>query len=75
MDLLRRAVGDKKLTYLGFSYGTYLGEVYANMYPDRVRALAIDGVLDPAAWAGTKKTARAPRWATASARPRAPARP
>ena len=60
MDLLRRAVGDKKLTYLGFSYGSYLGEVYANMYPDRVRALAIDGVLDPAAWAGTKKTAGTP---------------
>lgn len=60
MDLLRRAVGDKKLTYLGFSYGSYLGEVYANMYPDRVRALAIDGVLDPVKWAGTKKTASTP---------------
>lgn len=60
MDLLRRAVGDKKLTYLGFSYGSYLGEVYANMYPDRVRAIAIDGVLDPVQWAGTKKTAKDP---------------
>ena len=60
MDLLRRAVGDKKLTYFGFSYGSYLGEVYANMYPNRVRALAIDGVLDPVAWAGTKKTASTP---------------
>jgi pimeloyl-ACP methyl ester carboxylesterase len=56
MDVLRRAVGDKKLTYLGFSYGSYLGEVYANLYPDRVRALAIDGVLDPVRWAGTKNT-------------------
>lgn len=60
MDLLRRAVGDKKLTYLGFSYGSYLGEVYANLYPDRVRALAIDGVLDPVKWAGTKRTASTP---------------
>ena len=38
MDVLRRMVGDKKLTYLGFSYGTYLGNVYANLFPDRVRA-------------------------------------
>ena len=53
-------MGDKKLTYLGFSYGSYLGEVYANLYPDRVRALAIDGVLDPVKWAGTKKTQSTP---------------
>ncbi|GIF10191.1 alpha/beta hydrolase [Actinoplanes teichomyceticus] len=52
MDVIRRAVGDKKLTYLGFSYGTVLGEYYANMFPDRVRALAIDGNLDPRAWVG-----------------------
>ena len=75
MDLLRRAVGDKKLTYLGFSYGSYLGEVYANLYPDRVRALAIDGVLDPVAWAGTKKTAEHPDRGLDSVRPRARARP
>jgi pimeloyl-ACP methyl ester carboxylesterase len=61
MDVLRRAVGDKKLSYLGFSYGTYLGQVYANIYPDRVRAVAIDGVLDPKAWAGTKATANIPQ--------------
>ena len=60
MDVLRRAVGDKKLTYLGFSYGSYLGEVYANLYPDRVRAIAIDGVLDPVQWAGTKKSQSTP---------------
>lgn len=60
MDVLRRAVGDKKLSYLGFSYGSYLGEVYANLYPDRVRAIAIDGVLDPVKWAGTKKTQKTP---------------
>jgi len=61
MDVLRRAVGDRKLTYLGFSYGTYLGQVYANMFPDRVRAVTIDGVLDPVAWAGTPATASRPQ--------------
>lgn len=54
MEILRRAVGDSKLTYYGVSYGSYLGQVYANLFPDRVRALAIDGVLDPVAWAGTR---------------------
>jgi pimeloyl-ACP methyl ester carboxylesterase len=57
MDVMRRAVGDGKLTYLGFSYGTALGQYYANMFPDRFRAIAIDGVIDPTAWVGTKRTA------------------
>jgi pimeloyl-ACP methyl ester carboxylesterase len=61
MDVLRRAVSDRKLTFLGFSYGTYLGQVYANMFPDRVRALTIDGVVDPVAWAGTPSTASVPQ--------------
>jgi pimeloyl-ACP methyl ester carboxylesterase len=60
MDVLRRAVGDKKLNYFGVSYGSYLGQVYANLFPDRFRALAIDGVLDPVAWAGTKATQNTP---------------
>jgi pimeloyl-ACP methyl ester carboxylesterase len=50
MDLLRAAVGDARLTYLGFSYGTQLGNTYAHMFPDRVRAVALDGVLDPRLW-------------------------
>lgn len=53
MELMRRSVGDRQLTYFGFSYGSYLGQVYANLFPDRFRALAIDGVLDPQRWAGT----------------------
>jgi len=61
MDVLRRTVGDQQLTYLGFSYGTYLGNVYANLFPDRVRAVVIDGVLDPVAWAGTPATASIPQ--------------
>ncbi|HYZ09365.1 MAG TPA: alpha/beta hydrolase [Pseudonocardiaceae bacterium] len=46
LELLRRAVGDEKLTYHGISYGTYLGAVYANLFPGRVRALAFDGSMD-----------------------------
>ncbi|MCO8270754.1 alpha/beta hydrolase [Actinoplanes sp. TRM 88003] len=52
MEMVRRAVGDKKLSYLGFSYGSALGQYYANMYPDWFRALVVDGVLDPTAWVG-----------------------
>jgi pimeloyl-ACP methyl ester carboxylesterase len=57
MDVLRRAVGDRKLSYLGFSYGTALGQYYANMFPDRVRAITIDGVINPVSWTGTPATA------------------
>ncbi|MGV8909444.1 MAG: alpha/beta fold hydrolase [Propionicimonas sp.] len=60
LDVLRRAVGDAKLNYLGFSYGSYLGEVYANLFPDRFRALVIDGVLNPVAYAGTRTTRSLP---------------
>ncbi|MHA3946405.1 alpha/beta hydrolase [Cellulomonas bogoriensis] len=60
MDVLRRMVGDDQLTYLGFSYGSQLGNVYANMFPERVRAVAIDGVLDPEAWVGTDANAGVP---------------
>jgi pimeloyl-ACP methyl ester carboxylesterase len=48
MDVIRAALGDEKLTYYGFSYGTYLGELYAQDFPDRVRAIVLDGVVDPA---------------------------
>ncbi|MGH9050628.1 MAG: alpha/beta hydrolase [Acidimicrobiia bacterium] len=47
MERIRVAVGDEKLTYLGFSYGTYLGALYADFFPDKVRALALDGAVDP----------------------------
>jgi pimeloyl-ACP methyl ester carboxylesterase len=48
MDLIRQAVGDAKLTYLGFSYGTLLGATYANLFPTHVRAMVLDGAEDPA---------------------------
>lgn len=47
MDVLRAALGDRKLTYLGKSYGTYLGTWYAQLFPAHVRALVLDGALDP----------------------------
>lgn len=47
MDVLRSALGDDKLTYAGASYGTRLGAVYAEMFPENVRALVLDGALDP----------------------------
>ena len=46
MDALRAAVGDRKLTYLGFSYGTFLGATYAALFPRNYRALVLDGPVD-----------------------------
>ncbi|MFI9812079.1 alpha/beta hydrolase [Saccharothrix variisporea] len=48
LDLLRQGVGDRDLTYVGFSYGTLLGATYANLFPQRSRALVLDGNVDPA---------------------------
>jgi pimeloyl-ACP methyl ester carboxylesterase len=47
LDVLRAALGDPRLTYLGKSYGTYLGAWYAQLFPRHVRALVLDGALDP----------------------------
>jgi pimeloyl-ACP methyl ester carboxylesterase len=47
MEQLRRSLGDDKLTYLGYSYGTTLGSTYAELFPDKVRALVLDGAVDP----------------------------
>ena len=52
MDLLRQAVGDEQLSYLGYSYGTVLGATYSALFPDRVRAMVLDGTLDPESWSG-----------------------
>ena len=50
LDLMRRRTDERKLNYVGTSYGTIVGAVYANMFPGRVRAMALDGVVDPGAW-------------------------
>ena len=47
MELIRQALGAEKISFYGFSYGTYLGEVYATRYPTRVRRLVLDGVVNP----------------------------
>ncbi|WP_424888297.1 alpha/beta hydrolase [Streptomyces sp. XH2] len=48
MDVLRAALDDDKLTYVGASYGTFLGATYAGLFPSRVGRLVLDGALDPA---------------------------
>ena len=48
LDTIREAVGDKQLTYLGFSYGTLIGSTYADLFPDHIRAMVLDGAIDPA---------------------------
>ncbi|GAA4542822.1 alpha/beta hydrolase [Pseudonocardia xishanensis] len=47
LDLLRAALGDEKLTYYGYSYGTSIGTAYAEAFPQRVRAMVLDGAVDP----------------------------
>ncbi|MDV5149323.1 alpha/beta hydrolase [Streptomyces sp. SBC-4] len=47
LDAIRDALGAPKVNYLGYSYGTYLGAVYARLYPDRVRRMALDSVVNP----------------------------
>jgi len=47
MELLRQALGDEKLNYMGFSYGTYLGTLYAQQFPQKVGRFVLDGAIDP----------------------------
>jgi len=47
MDAIRAALGEGKLNYLGFSYGTLLGAVYAELFPTNIRAMVLDGAVDP----------------------------
>lgn len=47
MDVIRSVLGDEKLTYVGYSYGTRIGTAYAEAFPAGVRAMVLDGALDP----------------------------
>lgn len=47
LESIRKALGEKKINYLGFSYGTYLGQVYGTLYPSRLRRAVFDGTVDP----------------------------
>ena len=49
LDMLRSVVGDNKLNYIGYSYGTLIGAYYAELYPKRVGRVVLDGVVDPTA--------------------------
>ncbi len=54
MDVIRHALGAERISYFGYSYGTYLGAVYAKLYPHRVRRMALDSVVDPTrVWYGS----------------------
>ncbi|MEU2164491.1 alpha/beta hydrolase [Streptomyces chengbuensis] len=47
MDIFRSALGDEKLSYVGASYGTFLGATYAELFPERTGRLVLDGAMDP----------------------------
>ena len=47
MDSIREAIGAEKINYLGYSYGTRIGAVYASLFPERVRAMVLDGPVSP----------------------------
>jgi pimeloyl-ACP methyl ester carboxylesterase len=47
LDAIRAAIGDEQISYVGFSYGTLVGAVYADLFPRHVRAMVLDGVVDP----------------------------
>jgi pimeloyl-ACP methyl ester carboxylesterase len=68
LDLLRRAVGDRQLSYYGVSYGTFLGATYANLFPARVRAMVLDGNLDPSAYVRPEIRANGGRFLTTDLR-------
>lgn len=50
LDVLRQAVGDSRLNYVGYSYGSFLGITYANLFPNRIRTMVLDGMVDPVAY-------------------------
>ncbi len=60
MNLLRLAVGDPVLNYVGLSYGTGLGATYANLFPGTTGHMALDGNLNPVAW--TRQYGGLPTW-------------
>jgi pimeloyl-ACP methyl ester carboxylesterase len=68
LNALRRAVGDRRLSYQGFSYGTFLGATYANLFPGRVRAMVLDANLDPTAYMSREVKANGGRFLTTDLR-------
>jgi pimeloyl-ACP methyl ester carboxylesterase len=70
LDLLRAAVGDRRLSYVGDSYGTFLGATYANLFPGRVRALVLDGNVNPIAFVSRQLRANRGRFLSTDLRQR-----
>lgn len=56
LDHLREVIGEETITYVGLSYGTMIGQLYANMFPNRVRAMMLDGIVDPVAFTTNAET-------------------
>lgn len=60
MDEIRKALGESRINFYGYSYGTYLAQVYATLFPDRVRRMVLDSNVDPTTWgrpeSGTAQT-------------------
>ena len=67
MDVIRAVLGDAKINYLGYSYGTYLGTMYAELFPEKVGRMVLDGAVDP-----TVSDLDAPRHPDGRIRRRAP---
>ncbi len=68
LERIRQAVGDEDLTYLGFSYGTLIGSMYADRYPDHIRAMVLDGAVDPSLSALEIRSGQAAAFETALGR-------
>ena len=62
LNLLRKAVGDDKLSFAGFGYGTYVGATYASMFPGKVRVLLLGGMTDPGKISGREAPRRSSLW-------------
>jgi pimeloyl-ACP methyl ester carboxylesterase len=56
LDHLRVLLGEEKLTYVGLSYGSYLGQTYANLFPDKVRAMLLDSIIDAVEYSKSAET-------------------
>ena len=67
LDHLRALVGEEKLTFIGLSYGNYLGQTYANMFPNRVRAMLFNGLTDAPRYAKSAQS-RVAMWVGAADR-------
>ena len=81
MDVIRGALGESRLSYLGYSYGTYLGAVYTQMFPGRAGRIVLDSAINPA-HPGVAKGSNGPQreqalhaWARFAAQPRQPVPP